>query len=191
MRGVRFDLFALELCMASMDQFFLPNEDPKKYRGPLPNDKDALLQLARGLAHIHKLNGIHFDLKPGNVLLSTGYSDSSKIVLKWADFGFSRILVKPFNDDDMDTNRIGTLNYMAPELLNLFEINRPLLENELDFKLSDVFSCGLVFFYFLTCGMHAFAGDNNNVIYLNIIRGNHPNLTGKLNIYEIYMNIIV
>jgi serine/threonine-protein kinase ULK/ATG1 len=59
---------------------------------------------------IHKLNFIHRDLKPQNILLS---EDSEQATLKIADFGFARSL-QPF---DMAATICGSPLYMAPEIL--------------------------------------------------------------------------
>jgi len=45
--------------------------------------------LLRGLAHVHKLNLVHRDVKPGNILLSTHGT------VKLADFGLARANAAP------------------------------------------------------------------------------------------------
>jgi serine/threonine protein kinase len=80
---------ALELCQASLDQKFLDETNPKKYRGLMPPEKEVCLQLAKGLAHIHKNRLIHRDLKPQNVLIWVD-STGEKVFMKWADFGLSK-----------------------------------------------------------------------------------------------------
>ncbi len=85
---------------------FLPDEDPKKYRGArLPSDFDVLSQLAKGLAYIHSQQIIHRDIKPSNVLISVD-SNELNVTMKWS-FTISEPL------ESME----GTMSWMAPELL--------------------------------------------------------------------------
>jgi serine/threonine protein kinase len=65
-----FRYFALELCDASLDRLFLNENDPKKYRGPMPTETDVLLQLAKGLMYIHQMKYVHRDIKPSNALIA-------------------------------------------------------------------------------------------------------------------------
>lgn len=70
--------------------------------------KSLILQLLRGIAHLHKRWIVHRDIKPGNVLLTnTG-------VLKLCDFGLARKYTDPPRDL---TPNVCTLWYRAPELL--------------------------------------------------------------------------
>jgi serine/threonine protein kinase len=50
----------------------------------MPSEKEVCLQLAKGLAHIHKNRLIHRDLKPENVLIQE--DSTGKVLMKWADF---------------------------------------------------------------------------------------------------------
>ncbi len=61
--------YVLELCNASLDKLFLTDDNPQKYKGPIPTSKDVLMQLAIGLEHIHNKGLVHRDLKPENVLI--------------------------------------------------------------------------------------------------------------------------
>ncbi|XP_046638692.1 tyrosine-protein kinase Yes-like [Daphnia pulicaria] len=93
-----FKYFYLELCNASVDKLFLEDDDPKKsrkkYHGPaMPPAIEVLQQLAGGLEYIHQMNFIHRDIKPGNVLIWVDPA-TQNVLMKWADFGFS----KPVNE---------------------------------------------------------------------------------------------
>ncbi|EFX83036.1 hypothetical protein DAPPUDRAFT_101008 [Daphnia pulex] len=179
----KFRYYALELCQASMDQIFLKDGDPKKYRGPKPQAEEALYQLANGLEYIHKTKLIHCDLKPKNVLLLTG--NSSSVVMKWTNFGLSKQV------DENGTCLINEIKgnewlaWLAPEILQMLEneeINQSenqatLLWEYNTFK-SDVFAEGLVFGYFLLEGLHPFGSivhkipaniDKNDAVNLNKI----------------------
>ena len=151
-----------------MDQLFLPENHPKKYKGPrMPHSFALLLQLALGLAYIHSKNLIHRDIKPENVLIhidSTG-GGHDKITLKWADFGLSK-----------SVNERGTcpLSYwLAPERL-LLEAQT----NGRDTVKSDVFAEGLVFAYIILQGKHPY-GSYNREIQTNIANRKPNNMEGN------------
>jgi serine/threonine protein kinase len=131
----------------------------------MPSDAEVLLQLATGLEHIHSMNIIHRDIKPGNILISK----TNPVVMKWADFGLS----KPTNSRGSASlsGFRGTKRWMAPEILR----RRPLRGSQQ----SDIFSTGCVFFYFLTRGVHPFGKNNNDDINTNILGDNPVNSNGK------------
>jgi hypothetical protein len=81
-----------------------------------------LLQIASGLEHIHRVNIVHLDVKPANVLID------QQGVLKIGDFGLS-MRTGSAHDPDME----GDKYYMAPETL----------EGRYD-KPADIFSLGLL-----------------------------------------------
>jgi serine/threonine protein kinase len=62
------------------------------------------------LRHVHARYGIHRDLKPENLLLDQFYN------IKIADFGFAAPLDGRDGNGKLST-RLGTMNYMAPEIL--------------------------------------------------------------------------
>jgi len=64
--------------------------------------------LLRGLAHVHKLNLVHRDVKPGNILLSTHGT------VKLADFGLARANAAPGRGFSFQA---ATRWYRAPEML--------------------------------------------------------------------------
>jgi p70 ribosomal S6 kinase len=66
-------------------------------------------ELVLAIAHLHSLGFVHRDLKPENVLLdSEGH-------IKVTDFGLAK---GEMGDDDQRTNSfIGTMEYMAPEII--------------------------------------------------------------------------
>jgi serine/threonine protein kinase len=84
-----------------------------------------------GLAHAHRANVVHLDVKPDNLMLD---GDG---VLKVLDFGIARVLQ---NDALMTMHLAGTLRYMSPEQVS----GRPLDRR------SDVFSLGCSLFELVT-----------------------------------------
>jgi len=151
-----------------MKDLYLPDSDIKKYRGERPSKKEGLLQMAEGLAYLHSKNLAHRDIKPANVLLSS----TDPAIFKWADFG----LVKEFNEEGSHSFGSGvhcTWDWAAPEVLELLN------EEESDQGIkkgsvkSDVFSAGMLFFYWLTDGVHPFGNGvlsiQSNLVFNNCI----------------------
>ncbi|EFJ53312.1 hypothetical protein VOLCADRAFT_86468 [Volvox carteri f. nagariensis] len=73
-------------------------------------------EVAQGMSHLHSLNIIHGDLKPGNVLLKSSRIDSRGFVAKVADFGLSRLCNQ--REEYVTTADWGTVPYMAGEYLD-------------------------------------------------------------------------
>ncbi len=166
----------LELCDASLEKLFLKDEDPRKYRGPMPSENQVFLQLAKGLEHIHEKGLIHRNLKPENVLICV-QSDRKEVTVKWADFG----LCKPVNKRGSCSlsEYKGTEYWLAPEIFEESETESgystaPPLRGTVK---SDVFSEGLVFGYYLLGGKHPYGPKIE--IMLNILGNNPVNLNGK------------
>lgn len=102
-----------------LNHFILLNEKNKF--------KKIIYQMLSGLYYLHLHDLVHRDIKPANILYFKS-SDSIKIT----DFGLSKHLIKV---ESKNSNRIGTFNYMAPEIL---------LKNENYDKSIDIWSCGCV-----------------------------------------------
>jgi len=84
------------------------------------------------------------DIKLENLLLtSSGNGNSSRDMLKMADFGFS----KDVNNDSTPITRLGTLNYIAPEVLQQSGEDRT---SKYDACQADVWSCGVVLYAMLS-----------------------------------------
>ena len=90
----------------------LPNLEPLRDYGEL---RRALLALLDALAHAHARGVIHRDLKPGNVLVTTG--DRAQPGLKLTDFGIAYALERSPAEAVRGSLRVraGTPSYMAPE----------------------------------------------------------------------------
>ncbi len=132
----------------------------------MPQKMEVLLQLAKGLEYIHKMELIHRDIKPENVLIWVN-PNTKQVLMKWADFGFS----KRVNENGTFTMSgvKGTFNWLAPEILKLMDETNS-AENEAQKRgtvKSDVFAEGLVFGYFLSEGVHPF-GTSSYQIPMNV-----------------------
>ncbi len=137
------------------------------YKGPAqPPDAIVLYQIADGLDYIHSEKLVHRDIKPDNILVSqTGH-------MKLSDFGLSKQI--SIRDTFSMSGIKGTHLWMAPEFYDNIEKATPKC---------DVFSCGCVFFVFLTRengGIHPFGDTNVSLqVPLNIQKGKPVNIEGK------------
>jgi len=112
--------------------------------GPIP-PADAINyseQILSALSYAHKMNVIHRDVKPSNMMLAPGG------VVKLMDFGIAR----PNNDIGMTLTgtTLGSLNYMSPEQVRGSEVDAR----------SDVYSFG-VSLYEMVTGQLPFQGNSN------------------------------
>ncbi|XP_057374316.1 serine/threonine-protein phosphatase 6 regulatory ankyrin repeat subunit A-like isoform X2 [Daphnia carinata] len=170
-----FNYFALELCNASLNQVFLNQDDPRKYKGPaLPKPIDVFLQLACGLQYIHALKVIHGNIKPENIFISVKPTDrDEEVTIKWADFGLSREVGER---GTMTMSGIkGTLLWFSPEVMEIMGTNLRIEESEGSIK-SDVYAEGLVFGYILLKGRHIY-GEDDFAIAANILQNNPVNMS--------------
>ncbi len=166
---ISFRYFGMELCVASLDQLFLPKDDSKKYEGLVPSDEEFCFQLISGLEYIHKKDLVHGSIKPTNVLISSSQDPQIKL----SDFGLTTSCL----NDGHSTKRVisGFLSsqyWLAPELLECQSADRQCT------KESDIFAAGSVFFYFLSKGCHLF-GNATHEIIKNTSGGIHANIFCK------------
>lgn len=107
-------------------------------------------QLINGIDYLHQQGIAHRDIKPENLLLG---GDN---VLKIIDFGLSH----EYNDNILLKTKCGSPSYAAPEILKgeLYD----------GFK-CDVWSSGVTLFAMI-CGFLPFDGENNKILFKNIIK---------------------
>ncbi|GBG30271.1 Protein kinase, putative [Hondaea fermentalgiana] len=129
-------------------------------RGELSEQAAAsmFLSAVEGVAHLHKLNIAHLDIKPENLLLTSKNEDAG---IKIADFGLaidmtgvedhdarkSEVLCACADEDTAQgiTECVGTPAYWAPEMVK----NEPFDEKV------DIWALGCVL-YIMLCGAHPF-----------------------------------
>jgi serine/threonine protein kinase len=159
----------MEFCVASLDQLFLPKNDPKKYSDPIPSDEQFFSQVISGLQYIHGKKFVHGSIKPTNILISSRKDPQIKL----SDFGLTTTsrLNEGHTTQRSIVGFLGSRYWLAPELLD--PINNG--ENE-PTKESDIFSAGSVFFYFLSKGRHLF-GNLIHDILTNTRNGFQCNLS--------------
>lgn len=104
-------------------------------------------QLVFGLDYCHKRGVANRDVKLENVLLQSGHRLP---LVKLCDFGYS----KHEEWDSAARSRVGTPDYMAPEVVKT-------REGAYDAKMSDIWSCGVVLFVMLV-GQYPFSRNEDN-----------------------------
>ena len=125
-------------------------------------------QISNATAYLHKENVCHRDLKLENILMMNS-SPTSQI--KIADFGLS----KHFNSIDVLETLVGTVVYMAPEVISLS--GRRLLDTKSYTVKSDCWSLG-VMLYILLSGSQPFRDSSGVGIQGMIMSGNYSPMTG-------------
>ncbi|XP_056593699.1 serine/threonine-protein kinase 17A [Triplophysa dalaica] len=126
-------------CVAERDDAF-KEEDVKR----------LMRQILEGVAFLHKCNVVHLDLKPQNILLTSG---SPLGDIKIVDFGLSRLV----SNSQEIREIMGTPEYVAPEVLNYEPITTA----------TDMWSIGVLTYVMLT-GISPFLGDDKQETFLNI-----------------------
>ena len=111
-------------------------------------------QIVNAIHFLHKNNIIHRDIKPENIILDNKYN------CKLCDFGWSVIL----KDNSSRNTFCGTLEYMAPEIIN----------NEKYDKSIDIWSLGVLLFEMIH-GFNPFENNNNNNKNINLLIDNIKN----------------
>lgn len=102
--------------------------------------REILVDLVRGLSHIHSHGIVHRDLKPSNILINK----KGRCII--TDFG----IVKELNSDlEASTALVGTWAYASPEQIS---------GQELDHR-SDIYSLGIILYAMLS-GRRPFAANN-------------------------------
>jgi len=102
----------------------------------IPQVARIIAQVTQGLAVVHRLNLVHRDVKPANIMLR----DNDEVVL--VDFSIARESGRAQSLPELDTTGIiaGTVPYLSPEQAR----------GDLVTCASDIFSLGLVTFELLT-----------------------------------------
>ena len=129
-----------------------------------------ILHASNGLESVHRINLVHRDVKPHNILISNG-------VGKLSDFDLIIDEADIANSSSSLNGVTGTINYLAPELTAV-------AENDFDHR-SDIYSLGVTMFHVLT-GMVPFTGNLYDIIRKHVElpppkpRTLNPDITKKL-----------
>jgi serine/threonine protein kinase len=106
---------------------------------PLRQRAQLALHAVNGMAYLHSLKVVHFDVKPDNLLVDGDWLSERGPVVKVADFGLSKHKYNTFCSNVHDLR--GTLPYMAPEMI---------MDHQHVTEKADVWSLGVVFWEMLT-----------------------------------------
>jgi len=124
---------------------------------------DIALPLCAGLEAAHEKGITHRDLKPGNIMLTTGTRSAAVGQLKILDFGLAKPQPEATAHEEGDMTRAGTVmgttSYMSPEQA----AGQPV-----DHR-TDIFSLG-VLLYELATGLRPFRGDTAAHVLSSILR---------------------
>ena len=110
-------------------------------------------QIMSAIEYSHKLNIVHQDLKPENVLLDNNLN------IKIVNFG----LFSEINDGDFLKTNCGSPNYAAPEVIRDGLYTGPGI---------DVWSCGVTL-YVMLCGRLPFEDEDYHILATKISRKRH------------------
>ena len=109
-------------------------------------------QLINGIEYIHSKGIAHRDLKPENLLLTENN------ILKIIDFGLSH----EFDNINFLSTKCGSPSYASPEIIK---------GGKYDGFKTDIWCCGIIL-YAMVCGYLPFEGENNKVLFKNIVECN-------------------
>lgn len=118
-------------------------------------------QIVEGVQYLHRINIVHRDMKPENLLLD--HNKNIKIV----DFGLSNT----FKEAELLKTACGSPCYAAPEMIE---------GKKYDGELVDIWSIGVIL-YALICGFLPFEDPNTANLYKKILAGEFkiPSFVGE------------
>lgn len=122
---------------------------------------NILRQVLGLLSHCHSMGIVHRDLKPENIIFrhppdAVG-THATELAVAVVDFGFAEKLAP----DQVLTERVGSLHYMAPEV-----IGRRYTQS------AELWAVGVIL-YVMLCAEMPFNGSNNSAIFSRIRNGSY------------------
>ena len=123
----------------------------KKHKIPEQEAWGLFQQIIAGISYIHKLNIVHRDMKPENLLLDHGHQ------IKIVDFGLSNT----FKEGELLKTAWGSPWYASPEMIAGKKYEGPI---------ADIWSWGIILFA-LVWGFLPFEDQNTALLYKKILAG--------------------
>ncbi len=114
---------------------------------PLLRTIDYARQICDGLDHAHGHAIFHRDIKPTNIIISTG--PDGRLILRIIDFGLAKLTGIGVQQLTQTNTAVGSVLYMSPE-----QCSGTLLDHR-----SDIYSLGCLIYHCLT-GQTPFTADN-------------------------------
>lgn len=142
---------------------------------PLEKFLPLALEMAQGLADIHRQGIVHKDIKPSNVLV---YEEKK---IKFIDFGISSKLSLEYQQR-VPGRLEGTLPYISPEQTG--RMNRPL-----DYR-TDFYSLGATFYHMLTGKAPFQSEDSLEMIHSHLARPHVPVNAVRRDIPEVISEMV-
>ncbi len=132
---------------------------------PLPETIEYARQICDGLEHAHMHGIIHRDIKPTNVILSTG--PEGRLILKIIDFGLAKLTGQDVQQLTQANTALGSVLYMSPEQCS----GRPI-----DHR-SDIYSFGCLLYHCLI-GEPPYCADNSLAVMFQQVNEPVQNTSG-------------
>lgn len=123
-----------------------------KITGPISINKakNILMQLLSAIEYAHKMDVLHLDIKPSNIMINNAHQ------IKVLDFGISKKV-----DEEHDKMFVGSPYYMSPEQV---------LQNGVD-KSSDIYAIGITFYQMVTGQLPFPKNMNKDQVFESITTG--------------------
>jgi serine/threonine-protein kinase/endoribonuclease IRE1 len=171
----QFVYIALEMCPGSLyDVIDKPHKFPDLVEKM--NPRETLMQITKGLHHLHSLKIVHRDVKPQNILVGAPNFRSTHPRLLISDFGLCKKLqADEYSFGATTAQGAGTVGWRAPELLDKtagepsdkdnsgsgtgtgsdVAVEDPITKRRAT-RAIDIFALGCVFYFVLSRGDHPF-----------------------------------
>ena len=147
----------MELCDKNLSQLLKDKYLNENEGFNIEEIYEIMKQLNKGLKIMIKNNIIHRDLKLENVLVKYKNKENREYIVKLSDYGNSKRLESTITSKNYGNSFVGTLHYMAPEILKGEKYN---------YK-CDIWSIGVIL-YRLKYGKSPFIGNTENAIINSI-----------------------